>query len=468
MAAVYRRGISRTGLPTLVSMGNMATHWKILIGLGLGVLLGLAINLGWGPSAWAALGIQDSASFMAFKDVESNQPGAAAQAVRFLVRLNKFLGDLFVRLLRFAAVPIVLFSLIAGVASLGDPRQLGRIGIRALLIYLGTSVFAIVLGLALANILKPGSYISPESRDALLAAQGEAATSRIAAASQVTGLWDQLLAIVPINPFEAMARGDMLAVITFAVALGVGLTLIPASRSGPAIQACAALGEAVAVGVQVVMRFAPIAVFCLMVPVTATLGLDAIRALAVFCAAFLAGLSILMWVEYPLIVKILGGMSVRQFLRGMAPAHIVAFSSSSSNATLPVTMTCVTENLKVPPRIAGFVLPLGATVNMDGTAMYQAMVTVFVAQAFGIDLSIGQQISIVIAAVLAAIGSPGIPSGGIVLLIAILQSVGLPAQGIALILGVDRILDMCRTVVNVSGDAVAAVVVARHEPPKPE
>lgn len=439
-------------------------HWKIILGLGLGVLLGLAINLGWGPAAWSALGINEPAAFLAYAKSEANQPGLVAHAVRFLVRLNSFLGDLFIRLLRFAAVPIVLFSLIAGVASLGDPRQLGRIGIRTLLIYLCTAVFAVVLGLALANLTRPGEYISPEAREKLLAAQSGAAATRIEAASKVTGLWDQLLSIVPTNPFEAMARGDMLAVICFAVALGVGLTLIPVSRSGPAVQACAALAEAVAVGVQVIMRFAPIAVFCLITPVVAGLGLEALRALAVFCATFLFGLSVLMWVEYPLMVKLLGGMSPRVFLRGLAPAHLVAFTSSSSNATLPVTMTCVTENLKVPPRIAGFVLPLGATVNMDGTAMYQAMVTVFVAQAFGIDLSISQQVSIVIAAVLAAIGSPGIPSGGIVLLIAILQSVGLPAQGIALILGVDRILDMCRTVVNVSGDAVAAVIVARHEP----
>lgn len=442
----------------------MSTQWKVILALLTGAAVGLVINLGWSPQLWTSMGIQDAAAFKAFRPSDINAPTSLAYAVRFAVRLNQFVGELFVRMLRFAAVPIVLFSLIAGVASLGDPRQLGRIGIKTLAIYFCTAVFAVVLGLLLANTLRPGDYISPESREALLAAGGAEAALRAEAASRVTGLWDQLLAIVPRNAFEALVQGDMLAVIFFAVAMGIGLTLIPPARARPAIDTCAALAEAVAVGVQLLMRLAPIAVFCLIVPIAAGLGFEAIKALGVFCAAFLAGLSIIMWIEYPLIVRLFAGMPAGQFLRGLAPAHLVAFTSSSSNATLPVTMSCVTENLKVPPRIAGFVLPLGATVNMDGTAMYQAMVTVFVAQAFGIDLSLGQQISIVIAAVLAAIGSPGIPSGGIVLLIAILQSVGLPAQGIALILGVDRILDMCRTVVNVSGDAVAAVIVARNEP----
>lgn len=445
-------------------MDPMATHWKILIGLGLGVLLGLVINLGWGPAAWSALGVNDAASFMAFKDVDSNHPNAAAHAVRFIVRVNKFLGDLFVRLLRFAAVPIVLFSLIAGVASLGDPRQLGRMGVRTLAIYFGTTVFAVVLGLSIANTVQPGRFISPEARERLVQDRGAEAASRAEQVGQLNrSVWDQMLAIVPRNPFEAMVQGDMLAVIFFAVAIGIGLTLMPRTRAAPVIDVCSAVSEAIAIGIHLVMKIAPVAVFCLMVPIVAGLGIDAIAALGVFCLCFLGGLAILLWIEYPLLVRTLGRMHPRQFLRGIAPAQVVGFSSSSSSATLPVSLACVTENLKVPPRIAGFVLPLGATVNMDGTAMYQAMVTVFVAQAFGIDLTIGQQASIVLAATLASIGSPGIPSGGIVLLIAILQSVGLPAQGIALILGVDRILDMCRTVVNVSGDAAAAVIVARHE-----
>jgi DAACS family dicarboxylate/amino acid:cation (Na+ or H+) symporter len=441
----------------------MATHWRILMGLLLGVVLGLIINLAWTDQTWASMGVGDPAAFKAHAESSLNDPSAVAHAVRFLARLNRFVGDLFVRLLRFAAVPIVLFSLISGVASLGDPRQLGRVGVKTLVIYLCTAVFAVVLGLGIANVVQPGKHISPESRDALLASGSSEVAARAELSAKVGGIWDQLLAIVPRNPFEAFATGDMMAVIFCAVALGVGLTLMPRERAGPALDACAAIAEAISIGIHIVMRLAPVAVFCLMVPIAAGLGIGAIKALGVFCAAFLAGLSFIMWVEYPLLVWLFGGMRPRFFLRGLAPAHLVAFTSSSSNATLPVTMTCVVERLGVPPRIAGFVLPLGATINMDGTAMYQGMVTLFVAQAFGIELSLGQQVSIVGAATLAAIGSPGIPSGGIVLLIAVLQSVGLPAQGIALILGVDRILDMCRTVVNVSGDAVAAVIVSKGE-----
>ncbi len=441
----------------------MATHWKILIGLLLGIAVGLVINAGWTRETWASQGVQDSAAFLAYKDAELNRPTTIAYTVRLAVRVNQFLGDLFVRLLRFAAVPIVLFTLIAGVASLGDPRQLGRLGVRTIGLYLGTTLFAVVLGLVIANAVSPGRYVPRDARDAMVATQQAETATRTAQVGQVKGVWDQILAIVPRNPFEALASGDMLAVIFFSIAIGLGLTLLPAARARPAVEACSALGDAVAMIVHVIMKAAPIAVFCLIVPVAAGLGWGVIKALGVFCASFVGGLAILALVEYPLLVRVLGKMRPGEFQRGIAPAQLVAFTSSSSSATLPVTMECVTQRLGVPRRIAGFVLPLGATINMDGTAMYQGMVTVFVAQAFGVDLTVSQQVAIVFAATLASIGSPGIPSGGIVMLIAILQSVGLPAEGIALILGVDRILDMCRTVVNVSGDAAAAVIVSRGQ-----
>lgn len=445
----------------------MATHWKILIGLLVGIAVGLLINAGWTEETWASQGVRNSEAFLAFKESAVNRPTAVASIARLAVRVNQFIGDLFVRLLRFAAVPIVLFTLIAGVASLGDPRQLGRLGLRTIGIYLGTTVFAVVLGLVIANALSPGRFVPAAARDALIASQQAEAAARTAQVGQVRGVWDQVLAIVPRNPFEAMASGDLLAVIFFAVAIGLGLTLLPPARARPAIETFGALGDAVAMIVHIIMKAAPVAVFCLIVPVAAGLGWGVIKALGVFCASFLGGLAVLLLVEYPLLVRLLGGMRPGDFQRGIAPAQLVAFTSSSSSATLPVTMDCVTKRLGVPPRIAGFVLPLGATVNMDGTAMYQAMVTVFVAQAFGVELSLSQQVAVVFAATLASIGSPGIPSGGIVMLIAILQSVGLPAEGIALILGVDRILDMCRTVTNVSGDAAAAVIVSRgqREPP---
>lgn len=441
----------------------MASHWKILIGLVLGVIAGLAVNRLWTAGTWAAIGVQDRAAFMAFADAPGNEPGAAAVAVRFAIKLNQFVGDLFIRLLRFAAVPIVVFSLAAGAAGLGDPRRLGRIGLRTVAIYLATTVFAVVLGIGIADAVGPGRFISPETRDALAASSSTEVATGAGQVSQIRGVWDQLLAVVPKNPFEALAAGDMLAVIFFSLAIGIGLALLPAERARPVIHGLGVLGDAVAVVVRLVMRIAPVAVFCLIAPVAAGFGLEILGALGVFCLSYLTGLALLLWVEYPLLVRSLGRMRPRDFLRGIAPAQLVAFTSSSSSATLPVTMSCATERLGVPRRIAGFVLPLGATINMDGTAMYQSMVTLFVAQAYGIPLGWGEQLSIVLAATLASIGSPGIPSGGIAMLIVILQSVGLPAEGIALILGVDRLLDMCRTVVNVSGDAMTAVVVARQE-----
>lgn len=441
----------------------MAAHWKILIGLALGVIVGAIINAAWSDAAWAALGVRESAAFMAFTDDPDNDPTIVAHTVRFVAKLTTFIGDLFVRLLRFAAVPIVLFSLIAGVAGLGDPRQLGRLGAKAIALYVCTTVFAVVLGLLIADVVGPGRFVAPETRDQLLATSADEVALRASATGQIRGTWDQILRIVPQNPFEALVAADMLAVIFLAVAIGIGLTLVPRDRAAPAVGACAALGEALAIFVQIVMKTAPVAVFCLIAPIVAGLGLGVVKALAVFCLCVLAGLSLMLFVEYPLVVRYLGKASPRKFFRGIAPAQMVAFTTSSSSATLPVTLMCVTERLGVPKRVANFVLPLGATVNMDGTALYQGLTTVFVAQAFGLDLNFSQQLSIVLTATLASIGSPGIPSGGIVLLIAILQSANLPPQGIALILGVDRILDMCRTVINVSGDSMACVVIARAE-----
>lgn len=431
-------------------MRRMALHWKILIALGAGVVVGLALN------AWGA-GLRDAAA---------GSPGATG-AIDFVVSLVKFIGDLFVRCLQFIAVPIVLLSLIAGAASLGDPRRLGRVGVKTLGLFLVSASVAVVIGLVLANVLRPGDYVDEATRTALASAKQADVAERIGQVDKVPGMWRQVLDLVPKNPFTALANGEMLQVIVFAMAIGVGLTLVPREKSEPVIRVVEGLGEAIGAILRAVMFLAPYAVFCLIVPLVAATGFGVLKALGVYCVTILAGLSIILFVQYGLLLRLLGGMGMGRFLRGIAPAQLVAFSSSSSNATLPVTLECVTDRLGVSKRIASFVCPVGATVNMDGTALYQGVATVFIAQMYDIPLSFGQQAAVLISAVLASIGTPGIPGAGVVMLVIVLEAAGIRsaeiAGGIAVILGVDRVMDMCRTVVNVAGDAMASVVVARSE-----
>jgi proton glutamate symport protein len=451
----------------------MKIPWGILVALVLAAVVGLAINANWSGGTWEALGVKDSAAFLAgksptFTDASGevknvNEPGVLAHAAKFVHEAAQFVGQLFVRALRVAAVPIVLFSIILGVASLGDPRKLGRLGARTLGLFLVTSVGAVTLGLVIANLFKPGLLVSSEARERLLAGGTKGFESALAAAGESRSIWQHLLSMVPTNPFEALAKGDMLQVIVVAVMTGGILAAMPIARTKPLLDACDVLNEVIGKVIALVMKLAPVAVFCLVCPVVAALGADVLHALGAYCLCVIGGLFSLLVVMYSPIVALLGRRSPLAFYRGLSPAMLVAFSSSSSNATLPVTLRCLIERLGVSPKIANFVCPVGATVNMDGTALYQGVAAVFIAQVMGVDLSLGQQVSIVMLATLAAIGSPGIPGGSLVFLIMVLQSVGVPGTGIALILGVDRLLDMCRTVVNITGDAVVAAAVDRME-----
>lgn len=453
--------------------------WGILVALALAVLVGLGLNAWWTGLTWEALGVKDAAAFLAGKEptfTDSagmvkpvNEPGAVAQVAKLGRDAAQFTGQLFVRALRVAAVPIVLFSIIIGVASLGDPRRLGRLGARTLGLFLVTSVGAVTIGLLIANLFKPGLLVSAEARERLLAGGSKGLEAALAAAggagAESKSIWQHLLAMVPTNPFEALAKGDMLQVIVIAVMTGGILATLPAARTKPLLDACDVLNDVISKVIELVMKMAPVAVFCLVCPVVAALGADVVHALGAYCLCVIGGLIALLVVIYAPIVAVLGQRSPVAFYKGLSPAMLVAFSSSSSNATLPVTLRCLIERLGVSPKVANFVCPVGATVNMDGTALYQGVAVVFIAQVMGVDLSLSQQLSIIILATLAAIGSPGIPGGSLVFLIMVLQSVGVPATGIALILGVDRILDMCRTVVNITGDAVVAAAVDRMEGP---
>jgi len=305
-------------------------------------------------------------------------------------------------------------------------------------------------------------FISAESKEKLLSSLAGAPT-QLSEAANSTNPWPRVRDIMPTNPFDALARGDMLQIVVFALLLGIALTHLPKERTRSILGAVHTLAEAFTAIVRGILHFAPLGVYCVIVPVVANLGFDALRSLGAYCVTVLVGLAVIPLAIHPAVVKIFSPLPIRRFFRGIAQVQMVAFSSSSSAATLPVTIQAVRDKLGVPADIAGFVCALGAKIDMDGTASMQAVATVFLAQFYGMDLSIAQQGTIVITAAVSAIGSPGIPSGGMVMLVIVLRTYGVPAEGIGMILAVDRVLDMCRTIVNVTGDAAVSVAVASTE-----
>lgn len=424
-------------------------HTRILVGMGLGLVAGLIVN-----------GAQDTLSI--WRDA-----WPILDALSGLVAgVNGFVGDLFLRALRFIAVPIVLFSLVVGASSLDDVARLGRIGGSTVLIYLVTTSVSISLGLALGNLLQPGRYLPEALRDQLAASSASLDDGSLASAT-APDLGAVLLDILPTNPFEALASGNMLQVVATALILGIALTRVPTELAKPVVGVFEALNEAVLMLVHGIMAFAPIAVFALIAQVVAGLGLDVLGPLLVYTLTVVLGLSIMMFALYPTLLRALAGIGPRRFFTALAPAQLLAFSSSSSSATLPVTIECVEEGLGVEPEVASFVLPLGATINMDGTALYQGVAALFIAQLYGIDLTLADQLTLVLTATLASIGTAGVPGVGIVMLVIVLQSVGMPQEamsgGIAIIFGVDRLLDMCRTAANVTGDATVACLISARE-----
>ncbi len=428
---------------------KLPLHWKILIGMLAGAVVGLLINL---------LGI-DAATV-------EQWPGPVAWIATQLAELVGFTGDLFLRGLRFVAVPIVLFSLIVGASSVSDIRKLSRIGSRTVLIYMATTTVAITIGVVLANLTRPGTRMPKDTQDELIAQGAEAASAKLQVA-EARDIWDTLLSIVPSNPFKALAEGDMLQVVFIAMTIGIVLTLLPAEKSQPVIALVDALNDVVIKIVDLIMKTAPIAVFALLAKVMAQLGLDLIAALVTYSLTVLTGLLVMVLLVYPALLKTFTKVPVRRFFQAIAPAQLLAFSSSSSTATLPVSMECVEKRVGVSDEVTSFVLPLGATLNMDGTALYQGVAAIFIGQLYGFDLSLADQVTIVITATLASIGTAGVPGVGIVMLVIVLQSIDIPTDaiqgGIAMILGVDRILDMCRTVTNISGDCTVATVISSLE-----
>ncbi len=375
----------------------------------------------------------------------------------------KPVGTAFIRLIQMIVVPLVLASLVLGTASLGDAKKMGRIGLKTLIYYLLYTMFAIFLGLLLANFFRPGSGLPEEVKTELMKSYaGETGAKLSALQQQRANPVNTLLNLIPTNPFESLSQSNLLQIIFFAIFLGVALTLIPKDKARPVIGFFDGINEAMIRIVHIAIKLAPYGVFALIAAVVGSFGMEILLSLMKYSLVTIGGL-ILLNFTYPPVVRAFSGLPMGKFLKGIRPAQLIAFSTSSSSATLPVTIDVCERNLGVPLDIASFVLPLGATVNMNGTALYQGVSAVFIAQVYNIPLTIGDQLMIVFTATLASIGAAGAPGIGMLMLVIVLKQVGIPLEGIALILGVERILDMFRTTINITGDASAAVVIAATE-----
>ena len=381
----------------------------------------------------------------------------------FVFNYIKPIGSAFIRLISMVVVPLVFASLLVGTTSLNDIRKLGRIGAKTLVYFLCTTAIAISIGLFLANTFKPGIGLSDETHAKLMQNGVEETGVQIETTIKKPPIKDVILNIIPTNPVKAFVEGKMLQIIFFAFLTGICLTLIPPNRSQPVIHFFEGVNDVIFQMVHIIMKIAPYGVFALVSAVIADFGLSILFILLKYAVVVIAGLVLHVVIVYSSAIRIFSKQKVRTFFRGIRPAQLIAFSSGSSSATLPVTMECTERDLGVSRQICSFALPLGATVNMDGTALYQGVSAVFIAQVYGMDLTLAQQLIVVLTATLASIGTAGTPGAGVITLAIVLKSIGVPLEGIAIILGVERILDMCRSVVNVTGDASCAVVVASSE-----
>ena len=382
-------------------------------------------------------------------------------------------GTIFINLLKLIAVPLVLSSLITGVASLSDLRKLSRIGGKTIAIYLVTTTISVTIGLVLVNTLQPGEQVPVDMKTQLQDTYRDKADSQTGSAQKVKerGPLQPIVDMVPSNVFySATNNRNMLQIVFVAIFVGIGLIQIPKKKSKPVLDFFEGLNSVIIKLVDIIMLLAPLGVFSLIAQTINKVAgdnlgqvMELLGALGYYMLAVIIGLLIHMVVTYTCLLKFLTKMPIRTFYKGIAPAQLLAFSTSSSGATLPVTMECCENELGVSEEVSSFVLPLGATINMDGTALYQAVAAVFIAQTLGLGLDLSAQLTIILTAVLASIGTAAVPGAGIIMLVIILEAVGIPSAGIALILGVDRILDMMRTAVNITGDASVAVVVASTE-----
>lgn len=375
---------------------------------------------------------------------------------------TKPVGDIFLNLLFMAIIPLVFASLTVAVTRLGGTANVGRIGLKTITYFLVTTAFAAAIGLTLVNTIRPGDSIDPEKKQELLAEYAAEAGKKLET-KDAFGI-NTFVNIVPRNPLDAFVKMDMLAIIFTSLIVGIALTRIEPNRARSIVELLEGVNQITDFILRLAMAIAPYAVFCLIFSTTAKLGFAVLVALAAFVFTVLGGLAIHLLIVLPLLVKFLGGMSPLEFFKKSRGTMITAFSTSSSSATLPTAMKCAEEDLGVPVRVSRFVLPLSASMNHNGTALFESVTVLFLAQAFGIDLSLGQQLVVLVLCILTATGMAGVPGGSLPLIGLILVQVNVPAGAIAIVLGVDRILDMCRTMVNVTADLTTAVFVARTEP----
>lgn len=381
-----------------------------------------------------------------------------------IVNYVKPFGTIFINSLKLIAIPLILASLIKGISDLKDISKLSMLGSRTIALYLMTTVIAVSIGLTVVNIIKPGKSINNETRIDLLKAYGDDIESKreLADNQKETEPLKPLIDLVPDNIFLSLTENkNMLQVIFFSIFFGIGLILLPKKKSKSVKKFIDSLNHVILKLIDIIMNLAPYGVFSLLASlVVEAPSLSLFKALGMYSITLLLGL-VIMILFYSLIIKLYANQNLKSFFKGISPAQLLAFSTSSSAATLPVTLECVNKKLKVDKEISSFVLPIGATVNMDGTSIYQAVAAVFIAQAFGIDLSLTSQLGIILTATLASIGTAAVPSAGIVMLVIVLSQAGIPEAGLALVFAIDRPLDMCRTVVNVTGDASISLIISK-------
>lgn len=413
----------------------MRLHNKIILGLVLGAAAGVAANLvapGAGWVQWIANNVANP------------------------------VGQVFLRMLLMTVVPLVFASITLGVAGLGNLKSLGKVGGKTLAYFLLSTVLSATLGLILVNLIRPGDGVDEAVRTQLFESYRGQAQGLQAGGTTRFGI-DMFVNIVPRNPIAAAANMEMLAVIFFSIMFGAALTLIPRAKAEPMLRVIEALGEVVVKIIDFAMKLAPYGVFGLIFVVTSRFGWSLLVQLGAYVGVVLGGLLLYGVFGLSALVRVFAGLSPLVFWRKVRATIVTAFSTSSSNATLPTNIKVAEEELRIPSGIAGFVLPLGATMNMNGTALYEGVTVLFLAQVFGVDLNLGQQIIVIVLSVITAVGAAGVPGGSLPLIMVVLATVGVPPEGIAIILGVDRILDMCRTVLNTTGDLTAAAYIARTE-----
>ena len=417
--------------------GRLPLHWLMLIGFVVGLGGGLAVNMLVGAdAAWVVW-------------LTSNITGPA--------------GQIFLRLLFMLVIPLLFSALVVGVAEMGDLKSLGRAGIKTLLLTILVSGIAVVIGLGMVNLFRPGDGVNPELAQQLLA-QGSAGASKIVESAPTSiKLGDFFLDLIPSNVFTAAADNQILPVMIFALFFGIGLVMAKGPNTDRLQQVIEGILEVTMKLINMVIKLAPIAIACLMFNLAALFGWDLLVRLAAYVGVAVGAMAIHMFIVYPLVVWIGGGMSPLKFFKGVREPMVVAFSTASSNAALPVSLKAAETELKLPRKIARFVLTVGATANQNGTALFEGVTVLFLAQFFKVDLSITQQLVVMLVCILGGVGTAGVPAGSLPVVAMILVMVGVPAEGIGLILGVDRFLDMCRTVLNVTGDLVLATVVSRGE-----